>query len=43
MKANELYVLQTVDSGVLITLIGLVVLAVGYGFYRRMKISEKNK
>ena len=43
MKTNDLNVLQTVDWGLSIVLVSLFVLAVGYGFYRRTRLNEKDK
>ena len=43
MKTMELQFFQPIDSSVLITLIALVVLVMGYGFYRRMKLTEKER
>ena len=43
MRTNELHVIQSIDSNVLIVLVALVVLVMGYGFYRRMKLREKKR
>ena len=43
MKTNDLYVFQTVEPGVLITLIIVFILIMGYGLYRKMKLNEKER
>jgi len=43
MKTSDLQVFQPIDSSVFVILIAVVILAVGYGFYRRMKLSEKER
>jgi len=43
MKTSDLQVFQLIDSNFLVIMVALVILAVGYGFYRRMKLSEKER
>ena len=43
MKTTDLNVFQTIDLGLSVVLVGLFILAVGYGFYRRTKLSGKDK
>jgi len=41
MNATELYVYQSIGAGSVTILIVIAVLIIGYGFYRRIKLSQK--
>ena len=40
MKTNELLVFQPIDSNILLVLITALILVIGYGLYRKMKLDE---